>query len=123
MEKYAYERLTTLDNGSLLLEKPNAFQHVALTHTYDADPLKKKGGGIDADAIKAVIEAGLHRVPRYRQKLMYIPFEGHPVWVDDDPFNIDYHIRHTSLPRPGNEQQLKQLSARIMQQPLLACLS
>jgi len=118
MAKSAYERLTALDNGSLQLEKPNAFQHVALTHTYEAGPFKKKNGGIDADTIQSAIAAGLHLIPRYRQKLIYIPLENHPVWVDDDRFNIGYHIRHTSLPHPGNEQQLKKLSARIMQQPL-----
>src|SRR5213078_4014777 len=46
------------------------------------------------------------------------PIEGHPVWVDDEHFNIDYHVRHTSLPRPGDAQQLKRLSGRIMSQQL-----
>ena len=47
-----------------------------------------------------------------------IPFFDHAVWVDDQHFSLDYHIRHTALPRPGSDKQLKHLSARIMQQPL-----
>ena len=60
----------------------------------------------------------LHRIPRYRQKLQWIPIVGHPVWVDDAEFNLDYHVRLTSLPRPGTDEQLKKLSARVMSQPM-----
>jgi WS/DGAT/MGAT family acyltransferase len=49
---------------------------------------------------------------------VWTPFEHCPVWVDDEEFNLDYHFRHTSLPRPGTEQQLKRLAARIMERPL-----
>src|SRR5882724_4930534 len=64
------------------------------------------------------VSARLHLIPRYRQVLAWTPIEGHPVWVDDAHFNIDYHVRHTSLPRPGDAQQLKRLSGRIMSQQL-----
>ena len=57
-------------------------------------------------------------MPRYRQRLHAIPFFDHSVWVDDPHFDIDYHIRHTALPKPGSSDQLKKLSARIMAQPL-----
>ena len=60
----------------------------------------------------------LHRIPRYRQKLAWIPGENHAVWVDDPHFNLDYHMRHTRLPRPGTERQLKYLVSRIVEQPL-----
>ena len=65
-----------------------------------------------------MIGAKLHEIPRYRQKLAWAPILGHPYWVDDPNFNIDYHIRHTALPRPGTEEQLKRISGRIMQQHL-----
>jgi WS/DGAT/MGAT family acyltransferase len=116
--RYAYDRLTALDNSFLVLEKPNAYMHVASTQIYDAGPLRTSDGGIDFEAIKAAHAAVLHRIPRYRQKLKWIPFQNHPVWVDDDDFDLEYHIRHTSLPRPGSEEQLKRLSARVMQQHL-----
>jgi diacylglycerol O-acyltransferase / wax synthase len=118
MAHYAYERLTALDNSFLILEGPNAYMHVASTMIFDAGRLRREDGGIDADALKERIGASLHRIPRYRQKLAWIPFENHPVWVDDDCFSLDYHVRHTALPRPGSEEQLKRLSSRIMQQHL-----
>ncbi|MBW2313057.1 MAG: wax ester/triacylglycerol synthase family O-acyltransferase [Deltaproteobacteria bacterium] len=118
MTRYAYDRLTALDHSFLLLEKPNAYMHVASTQIFEVGPLRTPEGGVDAQAIKDATAASLHQIPRYRQKLVKIPIEGRPVWVDDPTFNIDYHIRHTSLPRPGTERQLKRLSARIMQQHL-----
>ena len=118
MPRYSYERLTALDNSFLVLEQPDAYMHVASTQTFDAGPLKRSDGGIDADRIKKLIASALHRIPRYRQKLVWTPIYNNPVWVDDDRFNLDFHVRHTSLPRPGDEEQLKLLSARIMQQHL-----
>ncbi|HKJ25873.1 MAG TPA: wax ester/triacylglycerol synthase family O-acyltransferase [Myxococcota bacterium] len=118
MARYAYDRLTALDHSFLLFEKPNAYMHVASTQIFEMGPLRTPEGGVDAQAIKDATAALLHKIPRYRQKLVTIPIEGRPVWVDDPTFNIDYHIRHTSLPRPGTERQLKRLSARIMQQHL-----
>jgi len=118
MARYAYDRLTALDHSFLLFERPNAYMHVASTQIFEVGPLRTEDGGVDAEAIRNATAALLHRIPRYRQKLVEIPVEGRPVWVDDPTFNIDYHIRHTSLPRPGTERQLKRLSARIMQQHL-----
>ena len=92
--------------------------HVAATQIFDARPLRTAQGGVDIEALKNAIQAVLHRVPRYRQKLKWIPFLNYPVWVDDRQFNLDYHIRHTSLPQPGDERQLKHLSARVMAQQL-----
>ena len=118
MARYAYDRLTALDNSFLILEKPTAYMHVASTQIFDVGPLRTLDGGVDAEAIKKMIAASLHMIPRYRQKLAWIPIENRPVWVDDRRFNLDYHVRHTSLPKPGTEEQLKRLSARIMQQHL-----
>ena len=118
MSQTHYERLTAMDTSFLILEKPQSPLHVSATLIYEAGPLALPGGGIDVAAYRAATEAVLHRIPRYRQKLACIPIVEHPVWVDDPEFNLDYHLRHTSLPRPGTEEQLKQLSARIMAQPL-----
>jgi WS/DGAT/MGAT family acyltransferase len=113
-----YERLTALDNSFLLLERPNQYTHVASTLIFDAGPLRTPTGGIDFEAIRDAHARILHRIPRYRQVLKYIPLESHPVWVDDPDFDLGYHLRHTALPRPGSDEQLKRLSARIMQQHL-----
>jgi len=118
MPRYAYERLTALDNSFLLFERPGAYMHVASTAIHDAAPLRSPDGGIDIDLIKRGIEGILHRIPRYRQKLAWVPLENQPVWIDDERFNLHYHVRHTSLPRPGDEDQLRKLSARVMAQRL-----
>lgn len=112
------ERLSAMDTSFLILEKPHSPLHVSATLIYEAGPLAKPEGGIDVERYRRATEAVLHRIPRYRQKLDWIPVVGHPVWVDDPSFNLDYHVRHTSLPHPGTEAQLKALSARIMAQPL-----
>ena len=58
-------------------------------------------------------------MPRYRQRLAFPRFEmGRPFWVDDPSFNLDYHVRHTALPRPGIDEQLRQLVGRIFSQRL-----
>ena len=65
------------------------------------------------------IESRLHLVPRYRQRLAFVPFnQGRPVWVDDPHFKLTYHVRHTALPRPGGEEQLKRLAGRVFSQAL-----
>ena len=97
-----YERLTAMDTTFLVLEKPHARHFTSRRRSsIDAGGLATECGGIDVDAYRAATEAVLHQIPRYRQKLEWIPVVGHPVWVDDAEFNLDYHIRHTSLPRPG----------------------
>jgi WS/DGAT/MGAT family acyltransferase len=118
MPRYAYERLSAQDNSFLLVEQPHVHMHVAATQIYEAGHLRTPQGGIDIEKFRSTMESLLHLIPRYRQKLKWIPFENHPVWVDDRRFKLEYHIRHTSLPRPGNETQLKQLASRIMAQQL-----
>ena len=118
MPSSSYERLSAQDYSFLVFEKPSIHMHVAATQIFEAGPLRTADGGIDIEAFKRAIEAVLHLIPRYRQRLRWIPLENHPVWIDDRQFNIDYHIRHTSLPRPGGDEQLKRLSARIMAQQL-----
>ena len=61
----------------------------------------------------------LHLVPRYRQRLAVVPLgQGRPVWVDDPHFNLRYHLRHSALPAPGGDDQLKRLAARLFAQEL-----
>ena len=58
-------------------------------------------------------------MPRYRQKLAVPPLEtGRPLWVDDPNFNLAYHVRHTALPEPGDEDALLALAARVFSQRL-----
>ena len=111
------ERLSALDQMFLLSEQHNTHMHVAVTAILDAGPLRNPAGGIDIDRIRAHIGARLRWIPRYRQKLSRSPL-GSPIWVDDDRFNLAYHVRHTSLPRPGDERALQALAGRIKSQQL-----
>jgi diacylglycerol O-acyltransferase / wax synthase len=113
-----YERLSTLDRTFLDLEHPETHMHVAGVMTFDAHPLRTPEGGIDIDRIRKYTLSRLHVMPRYRQRIAWIPVENHPVWIDDQRFNLDYHVRHTALPRPGGEEQLKRLAGRIVSQQL-----
>jgi WS/DGAT/MGAT family acyltransferase len=110
--------LSSQDNGFLLWEKGNVRMHVASAVIFDVGPLATDSGGVDIDQVKQATESFLHLVPRYRQRIHQIPLFSHAVWVDDPHFDLDYHIRHTALPKPGSFDQLKRLCARIMAQPL-----
>jgi diacylglycerol O-acyltransferase len=113
-----YERLSSQDNSFLLFEQRNTPMNIGGSSIFERGPLGLPGGGVDIDKIRAHFLARLGSVPRYRQRLSFTPVLGHPVWVDDGRFNIRYHLRHTRLPSPGNEEQLKEVSARILSQPL-----
>jgi len=113
-----YERLTALDSTFLDIEDQNVHMHVGAVGIFDGRPLLTANGGLDIDRVVALAETQLQRTPRFRQKLQRIPLFNHPVWVDDDRFNLQYHVRHTSLPRPGDMRQLKRLAGRIMSQQL-----
>jgi WS/DGAT/MGAT family acyltransferase len=113
-----YERLSALDASFLDIEDDSSHMHVAVALVFDGEPLRAPHGGIEMERIRAYVESRLDRIPRYRQRLAYIPFERHPVWVDDPRFNLFYHVRHTALARPGEERQLKRLCGRILSQKL-----
>ena len=90
--------------------------HVGAVAIFDAVPLSRPEGGVDIERLQALVEALL--VPRYRQRIARMPLTGHPVWVDDPHFNLHYHLRHTSLPAPGDERLLKRLAGHVMSLPL-----
>jgi len=114
----SYSRLNAFDRTFLDIEDSNTHMHVAATCVFDATPLATGHGGVDVDRIRRYVEGRLHSIPRYRQRIAYVPVEGHPVWVDDPSFNLTYHIRHISLPRPGDDEQLRAVIAWIQSQPL-----
>lgn len=118
MTQFHYEPLSYLDASFLALESRTSHMHVAGVALFDASPLKSDDGGIDIERIRAHITGKLQYIPRYRQRLEWVPYDRRPVWVDDAQFNFDYHVRHTSLPRPGSDQQLKDLAGRIVSNKL-----
>jgi WS/DGAT/MGAT family acyltransferase len=114
----SYDRLSGLDNSFLLFESETAHMHVASLQIHEAAPLRLPNGALDIDRIREYVVSRLHQIPRYRQRIAHTPIENHPVWVDDPSFNIEYHVRHTRLPHPGSERQLKRLTGRIFSQQL-----
>ena len=106
------DRLSALDASFLHLEDATTHMHVSSVLVFAGDPPPY-------DELVGGIERRLHLVPRYRQKLGFVPFaQGRPQWVDDPHLNLRYHVRHTALPSPGSEDQLKALAGRVFSQPL-----
>jgi diacylglycerol O-acyltransferase len=106
------DRLTGLDASFLALEKDGAHMHVGSVLLFD-------GPAPAYDEFAAHIERRMHLVPRYRQRLAFPPLgAGRPVWVDDPHFNIGYHVRHTALPSPAGEHELRRLAGRVFAQQL-----
>src|SRR4051812_8484614 len=106
------DRLTGLDASFLHLEDASSHMHVAGVMIFEGDPPPYD------DLIEA-IDRRLGLVPRYRQRLAFVPFsQGRPKWVDDPHLNLRYHVRSTALPAPGSEEQLKELAGRVFSQQL-----
>jgi diacylglycerol O-acyltransferase / wax synthase len=106
------DRLTGLDASFLHLEDGRSHMHVAACMLFDGDPPPY-------DELIEALDARLHLVPRYRQRLAFVPFgQGRPRWADDPHFNLRYHVRATALPPPGTEDQLRSLAGRVFSQPL-----
>ena len=107
-----YERLGTLDSLFLELEDRTAHMHVGAVAIFEGPPPPYR------DLLR-LIEARLDAVPRYRQRVMFVPGKlGRPVWVDETQFDLEYHVRHTALPSPGGEAELKKLAGRLLSQAL-----
>src|SRR5919197_2411608 len=112
MSQQHLDRLTAIDASFLHQEGPASHMHV--------------GGGAVSEArpppyteLLDTLRGRLPLVPRYRQKLSVPPAgSGRPLWVDDPSFSIEYHVRHTALPKPGSENQLLRLAGRIFSQQL-----
>jgi diacylglycerol O-acyltransferase len=106
------ERLSPLDSSFLHVEDDVSHMHIGSVAIFE-------GPEPPFDRIRRMVESKLPLVPRYRQRVKFVPFDlGRPVWVDDPHFNIDYHVRHTALPAPGDEAQLRKLVGRVMAQQL-----
>jgi diacylglycerol O-acyltransferase len=106
------DRLSPQDASFLHLEDDVSHMHIASVAIFE-------GPQPPFSDIVSMVEAKLGLVPRYRQVVKFVPLDlGRPVWVDDPHFNIEYHIRHTALPSPGGETELRKLVGRVMGQQL-----
>ena len=106
------DRLTSVDASFLTQEGSASHMHVGAVLIFEGPPPSYED-------LLAQIRSRLHLVPRFRQKLAFPPIQmGRPFWVDDPSFNLEYHVRHSALPQPGSEDQLKRLTGRLFSQQL-----
>ena len=103
--------LTGLDSSFLYLETDNVPMHIGGLDVCD--------GSLTFDEFREFIASRLHVAPRLLQRLVQPPMSvDYPYWVDDPDFDIDLHLHHTALPRPGGWRELRRLASRIYSQPL-----
>ena len=106
------ERLSSIDASFLTNETSSAHMHVGAILIFEGPPPTY-------DDFLGHVESRMHLVPRFRQKLAFPPVEtGRPFWVDDPHFHLAYHVRHSALPSPGSEEQLRNIAGRVFSQGL-----
>jgi diacylglycerol O-acyltransferase / wax synthase len=106
------DRLSALDVSFLTNESSSAHMHVGGICIFE-------GPAMSYEDLLEHVRSRLHLVPRFRQKLAYPPAPtGRPFWIDDPAFNLEYHVRHSALPAPGSEEQLRNMAARVFSQQL-----
>ncbi|PHS18622.1 MAG: wax ester/triacylglycerol synthase family O-acyltransferase [Kangiella sp.] len=105
------QALTGLDSSFLYLETPNMPMHVGGLDIYE--------GSLTFDEFKEFFSKRIHLAPRLRQRLIEVPLSiDHPYWIDDPDFNIDLHLQHMALPKPGDWKSLRKLTSHVFSQPL-----
>ncbi|WP_205474495.1 wax ester/triacylglycerol synthase family O-acyltransferase [Nocardioides sp. SYSU D00038] len=108
------ERLRPRDLAFLAEETPSTPRHNATVEIFEPGE-----SGFAFDRLLALVEDRLSFVPRYRQRVQWVPGGlANPVWVDDPHFDLAYHVRRSALPRPGTLDQLRELVSRIVNRPL-----
>ena len=108
------DRLTSLDASFLYLEESTTSMHVGSVMVFQ--PPRE---GFDYDQLVRIIESRIGAIPRFRQKVRDVPGRiANPVWVDDEAFDMGYHVRRAGLPRPGSDRQLQDFVARVQPRKL-----
>src|ERR1700755_2100994 len=104
--------MSTADAAFLYAETPTAPMHVAAAAIFGGPPPA-------FDEVFAMLERKLPLLPRYRQRVRFVPNDlGRPVWVDFPGFDLGFHLRRAAVPSPGGDEELKQLGARVLSHPL-----
>jgi diacylglycerol O-acyltransferase len=106
------DHMSPLDSMFLHMEDGITHMHIGSCSVFE-------GPAPGYDEIVSLIASKLPLIPRYRQKVRFVPGGlGRPVWVDDPHFHLEYHVRHSALPPPGSESDLNTLMGRLMSQEL-----
>ncbi len=117
MSRHAYSRLSAQDNDFLRWERRSLPMHGVAVQIFSNGPLAR-AGGVNFEAVREAVAAALPRMPRYRQKVVGIPGTTRAVWVDDEHFQLEHHLRHVAVAHPGAEAQLRRLVSHIAESPL-----
>ena len=106
------EWMSPIDSSFLHVENDVTPMHIGGVSLFEGPPPA-------FEDLKTMVAGKLDLVPRYRQKVRFVPLgAGSPVWIDDPHFSLDYHVRHTAIPKPGGEVELRQMASRIFSQHL-----
>src|SRR5918999_2915781 len=110
-------QLTPLDAQFLAVESSRTYGHVGGLAVYD--PSTAPGGTLGIPEICRLVSERLHMLPPFRWKLVQVPLGlDLPYWVEDEAFDLDFHIRESAVPPPGGDEQLANTVARIFARPL-----
>ena len=100
-----------MDSTFLYIETPTSPMHIGALTVVE--------GSLDFETFKKIIASRIHQIPKLRQRLVEVPFSiDHPYWVDDPDFNLDMHLDHVALPKPGSWKNLRRMASKIFSEPL-----
>lgn len=103
-------RLTPLEVSTLALDSAHTPAQIGTLDIFDAGP-----DGFAYERLVALIRDRIHYAPRYRQRIRSVPARlAGPVWIDDEDFDLTFHVRRSAVPRPGTRDQLLQFVGRVM---------
>ena len=110
-------QLTSLDAQFLGVETSRTYGHVGGLAVYD--PSTAPGGTLEIGDVCRMVSERLHMLPPFRWRLVEVPFGiDLPYWVEDPAFDLDFHIRESAVPPPGDDRRLAETVARIFARPL-----
>ena len=110
-------QLSEHDAAFIYSDNAHANSNVTLLHIYDQSTAPR--GVVRFKHILAQLESRLHRLPNFRERILRVPLDlDYPYWIEDDNFNLEYHVRHIALPKPGDWRQFCIQASRIHARPL-----
>ncbi len=111
------QQLSAMDASFVYLETPHTPMHIGSVGIYD--PSTAPGGFVRFKDILGFIRSRLSGARSFRQRLVRVPFDlDHPYWIEDPEFDIEFHVRHIALPKPGDWRQLCIQVARLHARPM-----
>lgn len=110
------ERLSGMDATFLYIENPSHLMHVSMVSVFDVDDMP---GGYSFERVRELVASRLPRIDMFRRRLVTVPFNlGHPIWIEDPDFDLDYHLRRVAVPSPGSLRELTDLAGDFVSRQL-----